>query len=69
MMDEKIQVSNANAKWLTAWKKRIESEKPREGDYNFVIFRNKDGVIYQPPANGELPAIFLNGKWNAIEDN
>ena len=68
-MSEKIQVSNANAKWFAAWKKRMESGTPREGDYNFVLFKGKDGIVYDPPANDEAPSIFLNGKWNVLEEN
>ena len=68
-MSEKIQVSNSNAKWFAAWKNRIDSGQPREGDYNFVLFKGKDGIIYEPPANGEIPSVFLDGKWNALEEN
>ena len=66
MMNEKINVNQTNAKWHTAWKKRIESGKPREGDYNFIMFKGKDGVIYEPPADGSEPAIFTNGEWQRL---
>lgn len=62
----RIQVSKGDARWFGAWKKRIESGKPREGDYNFVLFQGPDGVIYDPPADGSEPAVFSNGKWEVL---
>jgi hypothetical protein len=65
-MNEKITVSKGDAKWHTAWKKRIESNTPREGDYNFIIFKGKDGVVYEPPKDGSRPSIFQDGVWVEI---
>lgn len=65
-MNDKINVSKSNAKWHASWKKRIESNTPREGDYNFILFKGKDGIVYEPPFDGSDPAVFENGQWNKI---
>lgn len=65
-MSKKVQVSKGDARWFGAWKKRIETNTPREGDYNFVLLEGPDGVIYEPPTDGSEPAVFLEGKWNKL---
>lgn len=66
-MSERIVTSKGDAKWYTAWKKRIDTGKPREGDYNFIIFGNKGEEVYQPPVDGSKPSVFTNGVWVELE--
>lgn len=61
-MDKIITDSN-NAKWHTLWKKRMAEGKPREGDYNFTIWKNGGNIVVEPWNNDVPPAIFTNGEW------
>jgi hypothetical protein len=65
-MNDKISTTPAQAKIHTAWKNRIKNNKPVEGDYNFVIWKKGGEVIYQPPADGAKPSVFMNGEWIAL---
>jgi|AntAceMinimDraft_1070359.scaffolds.fasta_scaffold137345_2 hypothetical protein len=68
-MDKKIKVSNGNARWIGAWRTRIEKNKPAEGDYNFILLKNKGDVVYEPPANGAKPSVFVNGEWEVLVED
>jgi hypothetical protein len=67
-MENKINTSKENAKWYTVWKKRMESGKPREGDYNFVLWKNGDEIIVEPFSQELPPSIFQDGKWISLKD-
>jgi|LakMenE18May11ns_1017448.scaffolds.fasta_scaffold9650417_3 hypothetical protein len=60
---DKIKTSIQNAKSHTLWKKRMEAGKPREGDYNFVIWENNDEIIVEPWNKLLPPSVFKNGEW------
>lgn len=60
---DKIETSAANAKWHTLWKKRMLEDKPREGDYNFVVWKGPEGTIVEPWDKAVPPSVFQDGKW------
>jgi hypothetical protein len=59
----KISTDINNAKWHTLWKKRMEHGKPREGDYNFIIWQNGSETIIEPWDKSVPPSIFTDGEW------
>jgi hypothetical protein len=59
----KINTDVQNAKWHTLWKKRMTENKPREGDYNFVIWQNSGETIVEPWDRSVPPSIYTNGEW------
>lgn len=65
-MENKITTSEKNARWYTTWKKRMENGKPREGDYNFVLWKNGSETIVEPFDNRFEPAVYQNGKWISL---
>ncbi len=65
-MENKITTSDKNARWYTAWKKRMETGKPREGDYNFVLWKNGSETIVEPFAKQLDPAVYQNGEWVSL---
>lgn len=67
-MEDKIETSPQNAKWYTLWKKRMENSKPREGDYNFVLWKNGAELIVEPFDNSLPPSIFKDGQWQSLEE-
>jgi hypothetical protein len=64
---DKITTSTNDAKWHTAWKNRIKNNNPKEGDYNFILWKRGGEVVYQPPEDGSDPSVFLNGEWVKLE--
>ena len=60
---DKISTNTNNAKWHTLWKKRMEQGNPREGDYNFVVWKNGDEVVVEPWDRSNPPSIFTKGEW------
>lgn len=65
---DKIQTDTKNAKWYTLWKKRMTENKPREGDYNFVVWKNGGEIIVEPFDKSMPPSIFENGAWKVLLD-
>ena len=65
----KINTDVKNAKWHTLWKKRMTDGKPREGDYNFVLWKNGDGIIVEPWDRTQPPSIFQNGEWVKLAED
>lgn len=68
-MSDKIKTDVSNAKWHTLWKKRMQENKPREGDYNFVIWKNGTQTIVDPWDTSVPPSIYTNGKWTVLANN
>lgn len=66
-MKDRIQVSKQDAKWYSLWRKRLDSNTPKEGDYNFVMFKAGGEVVYEPPTDGSNPSVFTNGEWVELE--
>jgi len=66
---DKIKTDVKNAKWHTLWKKRMESGKPREGDYNFIVWREKGNIVVEPFDRSMPPSVFENGQWRVILEN
>lgn len=66
---DKISTNTNNAKWHTLWKKRMAENKPREGDYNFVVWKKGSEIIIEPWSKSEPPSIYQNGQWVALSDN
>lgn len=62
-MTDKISTSTSEARWHTAWKNRIKNNKPKEGDYNFILWKRGGEVVYQPPEDGSEPSVFVSGEW------
>lgn len=62
-MADRIKTNIQNAKWHTLWKKRMEQGKPKEGDYNFVIWENGDEIVVEPWDSDQPPSIFTKGEW------
>jgi hypothetical protein len=60
---DKINTNINNAKWHTLWKKRMQGNKPREGDYNFIIWQNGNETIIDPWDKSVPPSIYTKGKW------
>jgi hypothetical protein len=60
---DKIQTDVRNSKWHTLWKKRMEGNKPREGDYNFVVWKKGSEFIIEPWDKSVPPSKFSNGQW------
>ena len=60
---DKIQTSVKNAKWHTLWKKRMANNKPREGDYNFVVWKKGSEIIVEPWDKAFPPSVYKNGQW------
>lgn len=67
-MNDKIKVSKEDAAWYRKWEKRMASGNPKEGDYNFVVYRSGEENVYVPPTNGAEPSIFLNGAWKLVSE-
>lgn len=65
-MTDRIKTTPGVARSYNAWKKRIESGKPNEGDYNFTLWKKGSEVIYEPPLDGSKPAVFKNGEWEEL---
>lgn len=63
---DKIKTNTANSKWHTLWKKRMADGKPREGDYNFVIWESNGNIVVEPWNREVPPSIFTNGEWVAL---
>lgn len=59
----KINTDVKNAKWHTLWKKRMDEGKPREGDYNFVVWKSGSEIIVEPWDKTFPPSIYTNGEW------
>jgi hypothetical protein len=60
---DKIKTNVRDAKWHTLWKKRMAENKPREGDYNFTVWKNKDEIIVEPWDRSMPPSVFKDGQW------
>ena len=60
---DKINTNINNAKWYTLWKKRMQGNKPREGDYNFIIWQNGNETIIDPWDKSVPPSIYTKGEW------
>lgn len=60
---DKIKTNKNNAKWHTLWKKRMAENKPREGDYNFVVWKNGSEIIVEPWDKSVPPSIYTNKQW------
>ena len=67
-MTNKINTNINNAKWHTLWKKRMQENKPREGDYNFIIWKNGDEIIIDPWDQIFPPSIYTNGEWVVLAE-
>ena len=67
-MSEKIKMSKGDAKWYRSWKKRIQNGTPLEGDYNFLVVTVDGETLYDPPADGSDPAMYINGEWKLMKD-
>ena len=65
----KINTDINNAKWHTLWKKRMAENKPREGDYNFTIWRKGSEIIVEPWDRSNPPSIFTNGEWVKLAED
>jgi hypothetical protein len=65
----KINTDIKNAKWHTLWKKRMSSGKPREGDYNFVVWQNSGETVVEPWDRSVPPSIFLDGNWIVLAND
>ena len=65
---DKIKTDTKNAKWHTLWKKRMAENKPREGDYNFVVWKRGTEIIVEPWNKSAPPSIFTNGEWVALAE-
>ena len=65
---DKINTNINNAKWHTLWKKRMQDNKPREGDYNFIIWKSGDEVIIDPWDKIFPPSIYKNGEWVVLAE-
>lgn len=59
----KVKTNARNAKWHTLWKKRMAEGKPREGDYNFVVWKNSSEIIVEPWDKAFPPSIYTKGEW------
>jgi hypothetical protein len=60
---DKIKTDVQNAKWHTLWQKRMAENKPREGDYNFVVWKNGSEIIIEPWNKSVPPSIYTKGQW------
>lgn len=60
---DKIKTDIRNSKWHTLWKKRMAENKPREGDYNFVVWKKGSEFIIEPWNKALPPSKFANGEW------
>jgi hypothetical protein len=60
---DKIKTDIQNAKWHTLWKKRMAENKPREGDYNFVVWKNGSDIVVEPWNKLIPPSIYTKGQW------
>lgn len=65
----KINTNVGNAKFHTLWKNRMEKGKPREGDYNFVIWQKGEQTIVEPWDRSVPPSIFKDGQWIVLADD
>lgn len=63
---DRLETNTRNAKWHTLWKKRMSSNTPREGDYNFVVWKNGKEVIVEPWDKAVPPSVYTNGQWIAL---
>ena len=41
----------------------MQGNKPREGDYNFIIWQNGNETIIDPWDKSVPPSIYTKGKW------
>lgn len=41
----------------------MQENKPREGDYNFIIWQNKGETIIEPWDRSVPPSIYTKGEW------
>lgn len=46
----------------------METGKPREGDYNFVLWKKGSETIVEPFDQSFEPAIFQDGKWVSLRE-
>jgi hypothetical protein len=60
---DKVKTNVQNAKWHTLWQKRMAKNKPREGDYNFVVWKNGSEIIVEPWDKSMPPSIYTKGLW------
>jgi hypothetical protein len=67
-MVNKIKTDVSNAKWHTLWKKRMTENKPREGDYNFIIWKREAEIIVDPFDMTAPPSIFKDGAWVSLAE-
>jgi hypothetical protein len=67
-MVNKIKTDVNNAKWHTLWKKRMVENTPREGDYNFIIWKKEAEIIIDPFDMASPPSIFKDGVWVSLAD-
>lgn len=65
----KINTNVGNAKFHTLWKKRMEQGKPKEGDYNFIVWQNKSETVVEPWDTSVPPSIFKDGKWIVLAND
>ena len=65
----KINTDVQNAKWHTLWKKRMADGKPREGDYNFVVWKNGNDIIVEPWDRSQPPSIFTKSEWIKLAED
>jgi hypothetical protein len=54
--------------------KRMAENKPREGDYNFVVWKNGSEIIIEPWNKSIPPSVYTGGQWIVLasdyrEDN
>lgn len=41
----------------------MDQGKPREGDYNFVVWKGPEGTIVEPWDKTVPPSVFKDGEW------
>jgi hypothetical protein len=46
----------------------MQENKPREGDYNFIIWKNGDEIIIDPWDQIFPPSIYTNGEWVVLAE-
>jgi hypothetical protein len=68
-MSDRIETDIRNAKWHTLWKKRMKQGRPREGDYNFIVWQSSGETIIEPWDRSVPPSVFTDGKWVVLAND